>query len=59
MKVGDLVQCKITKAANTLGVVTKIEEPAPPAFLAGVHVLTGKQVVRWSPARLEVVNESR
>ena len=59
MKVGDLVRCQVTKTANTLGIVTKIEEPAPPALLTAVHVLTGNQTVRWSPARLEVVNASR
>ena len=59
MQVGDLVRCKVTKAANTLGVVTKIEEAAPPAMLDAVHVLTGEQVFRWSTTRLEVISASR
>ena len=59
MQVGDLVGCKVTKAANTLGVVTKIEEAAPPAIFDAVHVLTGEQVFRWSIARLEVISASR
>ena len=60
MKVGDLVQCKITKAANTLGVVTEVEwTTAPQPVSRIIHVLTGKQTHRWSEARLEIANESR
>jgi len=55
MKVGDLVRCKVTKAANTLGVVTKVEKAIHPAFIDAVYVLTGKQICRWSASRLEVI----
>ena len=57
MQVGDLVRCKVTKTA--IGIVTKIEEAAPPALLDAVHVLTGEQVFRWSATRLEVISERR
>ena len=59
MQVGDLVRCKLTKSAMTLGVVIRREKAESPARLDAVHVLTGKQVFRWNPKRLEVVNGSR
>ena len=59
MKVGDLVRCKLTKSAMTLGVIIRHEKAQHPALLDAVHVLTGEQVFRWNPKRLEVVCESR
>ena len=60
MKVGDLVRCNVTKAANTLGVVTKVVKGNPQRYIQDdVYVLTGKQICHWSASRLEVINESR
>jgi len=60
VQVGDLVRCRITKAVNTLGVVTEVEwTTAPQPVSRIIHVLTGNQTHRWSEARLEVVSESR
>ena len=61
MKVGDLVRCKATKAANTLGVVTKVEKDLHPHIPGdAVYVLHRRaNICRWSASRLEVLNESR
>jgi hypothetical protein len=59
MKVGDLVRCKLTKAANTVGLIIKIEPASDPWCIDAVQVLTGHRKVRWSAKRLEVINESR
>ena len=65
MKVGDLVRCNVTKAANTLGVVTKVEKAFYPGELDVVYVLHRRanmfaaNICRWSASRLEVINESR
>lgn len=59
MKVGDLVRCKVTKDANTVGVVVAVV--IEPRSITGsrVEVLTNGAIYQWSSMRLEVVNESR
>ena len=61
MKVGDLVRCNVTKAANTLGVVTKVVKGNPQRYIQDdVYVLHRREnISRWSASRLEVISESR
>ncbi len=58
MKVGDLVRDKVTKAENTVGVVTEIGEPHPQSWYPQqVIVMTNGQMHSWSILRLEVISE--
>ena len=59
MKVGDLVRCKVTKDANTVGVVVAVVREPRSITSSRVEVLTGGTVHYWSPMRLEVISESR
>ena len=60
MKVGDLVRCKVTMDAKTVGVITSIE-PATHRLnsVPRVCVLTDGRIHHWSIFRLEVISESR
>ena len=60
MNIGDLVRCNVTKATNTIGLVTKVVKAFYPGELDVVYVLHRREnISRWSASRLEVINESR
>ncbi len=59
MKIGDLVRCKVTKDANTVGVVVAVVIEPRSIIGSRVDVLTKGRIQQWSPMRLEVINENQ
>jgi len=59
MKVGDLVRCKVTMDAKTVGIIMSIEPATHRDNLRRVCVLTDGRIHHWSIFRLEVISESR